>query len=199
MSHASLRVIREEYAALAAMLRSLQLMVERRPKKNVENFLSVLRAMLFYVDEFPERLHHTKDTALLFSKAAPVSLHAAGAVKKLDRDHARGEAAVRELQHLLLAWELVGETRRGAYEGACLRDVSFYLDHMQLEESVILPEAEPWLSPEEWQQLDDAFASNRDPMFGTYPADPAYQRLFANIVLKARHPLASARTPDHGG
>ena len=189
MSHASLRIIREEHSALAAMLRSLQLMVERGPKQDVENFFSVLRAMLFYVDEFPERLHHPKETELLFPKVALLSQHAAEAVKKLDRDHARGEAAVRELQHLLLAWELVGETRRGAFEGACLRYVSFYLDHMQLEETVILPEAELWLSAEEWQQLDDAFASNRDPLFGRYPADPAYQRLFAQIVLKAPAPI----------
>ena len=189
MSHASLRIIREEHSALTAMLRSLQLMVERGPKQDVENFFSVLRAMLFYVDEFPERLHHPKETELLFPKVALLSQHAAEAVKKLDRDHARGEAAVRELQHLLLAWELVGETRRGAFEGACLRYVSFYLDHMQLEETVILPEAERWLSAEEWQQLDDAFASNRDPLFGRYPADPAYQRLFAQIVLKAPAPI----------
>ena len=189
MSHASLRIIREEHSALAAMLRSLQLMVERGPKQDVENFFSVLRAMLFYVDEFPERLHHPKETELLFPKVALLSQHAAEAVKKLDRDHARGEAAVRELQHLLLAWELVGETRRGAFEGACLRYVSFYLDHMQLEETVILPEAERWLSAEEWQQLDEAFASNRDPLFGRYPADPAYQRLFAQIVLKAPAPI----------
>ena len=189
MSHASLRIIRAEHSALAAMLRSLQLMVERGPKQDVENFFSVLRAMLFYVDEFPERLHHPKETELLFPKVALLSQHAAEAVKKLDRDHARGEAAVRELQHLLLAWELVGETRRGAFEGACLRYVSFYLDHMQLEETVILPEAERWLSAEEWQQLDDAFASNRDPLFGRYPADPAYQRLFAQIVLKAPAPI----------
>jgi hemerythrin-like domain-containing protein len=189
MSHASLRIIREEHAALAAMLRSLQLMVERGPKKDVDNFFSVLRAMLFYVDEFPERLHHPKETELLFPKVALASQHAAEAVKKLDRDHARGEAAVRELQHLLLAWELIGETRRGAFEGACLRYVNFYLDHMQLEETVILPEAEQWLSAEEWQQLDDAFESNRDPLSGRYPVDPAYQRLFAQIVLKAPAPI----------
>ena len=68
MTHESLRIIREEHAALAAMLRSLILMVQRGPKRDTETFFSVLRAMLFYVDEFPERLHHTKETDLLFPK-----------------------------------------------------------------------------------------------------------------------------------
>ncbi len=53
MTHESLRIIREEHAALAAMLRSLMLMVQRGPKRDTETFFSVLRAMLFYVDEFP--------------------------------------------------------------------------------------------------------------------------------------------------
>lgn len=189
MSHASLRIIREEHAALAAMLRSLQLMVERGPKQDAQRFFAVLRAMLFYIDEFPERLHHPKETELLFPKVALASQHAANAVRKLNHDHERGESAVRQLQHLLLAWELVGETRRGAFEGACLRYITFYLDHMQLEETVILPEAEQWLSAEEWQQLDDAFLSNRDPLTGKYPIDPAYERLFAHIVLTAPAPI----------
>jgi hypothetical protein len=30
----------------------------------------VLRAMLFYIDEFPERLHHTKESELLFPSCA---------------------------------------------------------------------------------------------------------------------------------
>ncbi len=68
MSHASLRIIREEHAALAAMLRSLQLMVERGPKKDVDRFFSVLRAMLFYVDEFPERLHQPQGDGVIVSQ-----------------------------------------------------------------------------------------------------------------------------------
>ena len=82
MSHASLRIIREEHAALDAMLRSLQLMVERGTKKDTDRFYAVLRAMLFYVDESPERLHRPKETKLLFPKVAKASHHAAEAVKK---------------------------------------------------------------------------------------------------------------------
>jgi len=189
MTHESLRIIREEHAALAAMLRSLTLMVERGPRKDVGNYFSVLRAMLFYVDEFPERLHHPKETELLFPRVINASHEVAEAVKRLDHDHARGEAAIRELQHLLMAWELLGETRRGAFEGACMRYVKFYMEHMNIEESLILPEAERWLSAEDWRLLDEAFASNRDPLTGKFPPDPAYERLFAHILLKAPAPI----------
>lgn len=189
MSHESLRIILEEHVALNAMLRSLTLMVERGPKRDTDTFFSVLRAMLFYVDEFPERLHHPKETDLLFPKLRRSSPQISADLDRLDREHAKGEAAIRELQHLLLAWELLGETRRGAFEGACLRYVNFYLEHIRLEETLILPQAERCLSAAEWQELDEAFASNRDPLTGRYPPDPAYERLFTKILLKAPAPI----------
>jgi hemerythrin-like domain-containing protein len=189
MSHSSLTIIREEHAALAAMLRSLLLMVERGPKHDTDTFFSVLRAMLFYVDEFPERLHHTKETDLFFPKLRGGSAEVDAAIDRLDREHAKGEAAIRELQHLLVAWEMIGDTRRGAFEGACIRYVNFYLDHMRTEEMVVLPSAEKRLSEADWAELDEAFATNRDPLTGKYPADPAYERLFAQILLKAPAPI----------
>lgn len=189
MPHLCLRIIREEHAALAAMLRSLTLMVERGPKRDTEAFFTVLRAMLFYVDEFPERLHHPKETELLFPKIRRSFPQISADVDRLDRDHAKGEANIRELQHLLLAWEFIGATRRGAFEGACVRYVNFYLDHMRLEETLILPAAERSLSEEEWRELDEAFASNRDPLTRQYPPDPAYERLFAHILLNAPTPI----------
>ena len=189
MSHESLRIILEEHVALNAMLRSLTLMVERGPKRDTDTFFSVLRAMLFYVDEFPERLHHPKETDLLFPKLRRSSPQISADLDRLDREHAKGEVAIRELQHLLLAWELLGETRRGAFEGACLRYVNFYLEHIRLEETLILPQAERCLSAAEWQELDEAFASNRDPLTGRYPPDPAYERLFTKILLKAPAPI----------
>ena len=189
MPHLCLRIIRDEHAALAAMLRSLTLMVKRGPKRDTDTFFTVLRAMLFYVDEFPERLHHPKETDLLFPKLRRSSPQISADLDRLDREHAKGEAAIRELQHLLLAWELLGETRRGAFEGACLRYVNFYLEHIRLEETLILPQAERCLSAAEWQELDEAFASNRDPLTGRYPPDPAYERLFTKILLKAPAPI----------
>ena len=115
--------------------------------------------------------------------------HLHEALDRLDRDHARGEAAVRELQHLLLAWELLGDSRREAFEQAVACYLDFYLEHMKLEETVILPEAEKVLSAQDWQALDEAFATNCDPLTGKYPRDPVYDRLFTRIVMRAPAPI----------
>ena len=189
MSHESLRIIRDEHSALAAMLRSLSMMVQRGPGNEPHQFFEVLRAMLFYIDEFPERLHHPKESDLLFPKVVRAAPHVMATVERLEQDHTRGESAVRELQHHLLAWELLGESRRETFDAATKSYVAFYLEHMRLEESVILPEAEKCLDEADWLQLDTAFASNRDPLTGRYPKDPLYDRLFTRIVMTAPEPI----------
>ena len=189
MAHESLRIIHDEHAALSAMLQSLRMMVQRGPANGPEQFFDVLRAMLFYIDEFPERLHHTKESELLFPPVRARAPHLKEALDRLDHDHEKGESAVRELQHLLLAWELLGETRRPAFDQAVQRYLDFYLAHMKLEETVILPEAEKVLTAEDWKSLDAAFATNCDPLTGKYPRDPLYDRLFTRIVMRAPAPI----------
>jgi len=68
MRHLALDVIRDEHQALAAMLRSLAMLLTHARREGTLPDFAVLRAMLFYVDEFPERLHHTKESQLLFPK-----------------------------------------------------------------------------------------------------------------------------------
>ena len=189
MAHERIRIIHDEHNALSAMLRSLRLMVDRGPANDAKNYFDVLRAMLFYIDEFPERLHHTKESQLLFPAVARLAPETAPAIAQLERDHAQGESAVRELQHLLLAWELVGDARRCAFEEATRRYLDFYQAHMRLEETVILPAAIRVLSEADWKELDSAFATNCDPLSGKYPVDPAYARLFSLIVSRAPAPI----------
>jgi hemerythrin-like domain-containing protein len=185
----TLRVIRDEHLALSAMLQSLHLMIRQGPESDARRFFDTVRAMLFYIDEFPERLHHPKESDLLFprvARRAPQTLHA---ITRLEQDHLQGEAAVRELQHLLLAWELLGESRRADFTEAYTRYATFYREHMRLEETEILPVAEQCLDADDWRELDQAFAANRDPLTGRYPATPEYERLFQRIVHLAPAPV----------
>jgi hemerythrin-like domain-containing protein len=185
----SIQTIRDEHATLSAMLRSFAMMVGRGPAKDPHNFFEVLGAMLFYVDEFPERLHHPKETELLFPSVARLAPETADLIERLDRDHDRGESSVRELSHLLRAWELLGDTRWAAFDSAAKRYVAFYLEHMRLEETVIIPTALKVLGADDWKELDAAFATNCDPLSGKTPRDPLYDQLFTRIVSKAPAPI----------
>lgn len=135
----AIRIIREEHQALSAMLSSLHLLLRQHRQDGTPVRFDVLRAMLFYIDEFPERLHHRKETDLLFPLIRARSDSAGEILEKLDRDHGVGERAIRDLEHTLLSWEMLGDSRRDGFEQAVERYLSFYLKHMQLEEEVVLP------------------------------------------------------------
>lgn len=188
MTHSSLKIIREEHAALAAMLRSIPLLLQHHRHAGTTPDFGALRAMLFYVDEFPEQRHHRKETELLFPKLRARTPLAREQLDRLDADHARGERAIRDLEHALTAYEMMGDSRRIAFENAVERYLEFYLAHMRLEEEVILPLAQKVLTEEDWTELDAAFEANRDPLTGHAP-DDAYRALFSRIVNTVPAPI----------
>ena len=178
---AALRIIREEHAALAALLHSLTMLVRDARRRNRAPEFQVLRAMLFYVDEYPERLHHVKESTMLFPRLRECTAEAAAVLERLDRDHRSGGALVRELEHKLVAWELLGDPRREAFERALDDYVAFYLEHMRVEETEVLPLAERHFGEADWLMLDRAFGAHRDPLVTPSPETP-YIELFRTIV-----------------
>jgi hemerythrin-like domain-containing protein len=186
MMHAATRIIRQEHGALAAMLRSIVLLLGRQRGKPLD--VTALRAMLFYIDEFPERLHHRKESELLFPLLRARTPLSRELLDRLEEDHARGERRIRDLEHALLAFEMMGEARREAFEQAAKRYVAFYLDHMAREEEHILPLAERVLTEDDWAQLDEAFGANRDPLLGHEP-EAEYRDLFTRIVNLVPSPI----------
>ena len=188
MQHATVTILRNEHAALAAMLRSLLLLLAQHRRERTLPDFETLRAMLFYVDEFPEKRHHVKETELLFPKLRARTPLSRELLDRLDHDHACGERRIRDLEHALLAFEMMGEARRQAFESAAEAYVEFYLAHMALEEREILPLAERVLSADDWAVLDEAFTQNRDPLTGHEP-DAEYRALFTRIVNRAPAPI----------
>ena len=188
MRHLALDVIREEHQALSAMLRSLSLMLAQARRDRQPPDFAVLRAMLFYVDEFPEQRHHRQESALLFPRVGERAPGLRPVLDRLEREHAQGEMAIRELEHLLLAYEVLGEPRREAFEQAVDRYIRFYLQHMALEEQEILPAAGRTFDAADWAELDAAFAAHQDPLAG-HPVPPDYEPLFRQIVNQAPAPI----------
>jgi len=177
----ALRIIRQEHTALAALLRSMALLVRDARRRNRAPDFRVLRAMLFYVDEFPERLHHVKESTMLFPRLRECTPDAAAVLARLDREHKSGGARIRELEHKLIAWELLGDARRNTFEEALDNYVAFYLEHMRIEETEVLPLAERHFGEADWLMLERAFGSHRDPLLTPGPETP-YVELFRKIV-----------------
>jgi hemerythrin-like domain-containing protein len=188
----ALNIIREEHAAVSALLRSLRMLVDRGPVDERAHFFETVRAMLFYMDEFPEHRHHPNETALLFPMLLRAAPELQPIIERLNADHAAGEHRVRELEHMLARWEFVGESRRAAF-GTALNDyVALYLQHMNIEETHLLPLAASRLTPQEHAALNAAFEETRDPL-AAGKRDPVYKELFERIVRQAPAPIGLGR------
>jgi hemerythrin-like domain-containing protein len=206
MPHITTRIIREEHMALAALLRSIPLLLAQHRRQATQPDFAALRAMLFYVDEFPEQHHHRKESELLFPKLRARTPRSRDLLDKLDQDHARGEHMIRKLEHALLGFEMLGDSRRLPFEQAVDHYVAFYLAHMALEEREILPLAERVLTERDWADLDHAFETDRDPLTGHSP-DADYRALFTRIVgivpapigLGSTAPSAATASPFYRG
>ncbi len=184
----TLRILRSEHFALISLLQTMLLMLAESRSRAMAPDFAALRAILFYVDEFPEKRHHRKESELLFPKLRARTPLARALMDHLDEDHARGEARVRELAHALTAFELLGEPRRTAFEQAAARYVDFYRQHMLLEEREVFPLADSALLPEDWDELDAAMARFADPLAGAVPEEE-YRALFARILNLVPAPL----------
>ena len=196
MSHTTTRIIREEHSALSAMLRSILLLLAQHRGAGALPDFKALRSILFYVDEFPEKHHHPKESELLFPKLRARTPLSHEVLDRLDEDHARGERYIRDLEHALLGFEMMGEARRKDFEQAAERYVEFYLAHMALEEQQILPLAERVLTEQDWAELDEAFAANRDPLTGHEPQED-YRALYTRIVNLVPAPIGLGRPSEH--
>ena len=193
-AHPTLSIIHDEHGVLSAMLRTIGLLLGESRRRGTLPDFTMLRAMLFYVDEFPERLHHTKESQLLFPRIRERSGGELGEVLDgLDADHTRSQAAVRELQHELLGLEMMdgtldGEGRRVHFEASMTQYIASYLEHIRIEERQVLPLAERVLTAPDWAELDAAFMQNHDPMTRREAGDP-FQPLFRRILTNLASPL----------
>lgn len=186
--HPALRIVREEHERLAAVVHGMRYLVRKIGEKAVKPDLKVFRAMLLYISQYPERLHHPKEDVALF---APLRAHTHAhdaTLAELEAQHANGEAMVRRLEHLLLRYEFGGEPEFAPFAEQVEFYADFYFRHMRTEEEIIFPALREHFSASDWENADRAFSANEDPLAKTdLKAD--FERLFTVIVSITPAPL----------
>jgi hemerythrin-like domain-containing protein len=186
--HTTIRVIQEEHDCLAAIINSMRHFVRRIETTGKAPDLKVFRAMLLYISEYPEKVHHPKEDQYLFSRLSQRSPTAAAVIAELEQEHARGEALVHGLEHALLRYEFLGDAAFPEFAKLVDSYAEFYLRHMKLEENLILPAANDCFSAGDWEAVDAAFAQNKDPLLGgSYGKE--YEKLFSLITTITPAPI----------
>ena len=181
----ALATIEDEHRTLAAVLHGLRFLVEEIRKGRMQPDFELFRAMVYYVDAYPERLHHPKEEDFLFRCLRARTSEADALLDELKAEHAAGEGAIRDLEKKLLAYEF--GNRFESFATAADAYVAAYFGHMRKEETQVLPLALKWLTAADWSEVDAAFAANGNPMADA--AEPSFRSLFSRIVNLAPPPI----------
>lgn len=172
----ALALLREEHRSLAAVL---QAMLDIVDDTACPPDPALLRAMLFYVEQFPERLHHPQEERQLFARLRQRTAECDALLAELEMQHESGAGRFAQLRNLLDAGD------RAAFARAAHGFAQEQWQHMRAEETLVLPAASRHLPAEDWRAIAEAFEANADPRFGT---GESFDALAARLLeLAGRH------------
>jgi hemerythrin-like domain-containing protein len=188
MLNSALSIIHDEHRSLAAVVHGLRYLVREGRTKNTRPDFRVLWAMISYLEEFPEKLHHPKESAYLFARLRQRTHEADTVLAELERQHAAGAQHVRDLELALGHYEADIPDGLEKFSAAVENFADEILKHMAFEESTLIPLARKHLTAEDWVEIGAAFSENGDPRFDA-AADHECRDLFSRIVNLAPPPI----------
>ena len=191
--HKVLAIIRDEHRSIAAILRGMQYLVNEIRMRKARIDLRVLRAMLYYLDTFSERMHHPKEDRYLFTAMRKRGAEADTLIAELEKEHAGGANSLRQLEQYLARYEEGGDKEFPAFASAVEKFVQGYWDHMRKEEEIVFPLAEKLLTASDFEAIDRAFKENQDPLAAERDSKD-FRKLFARIVNLAPPPVGVGPT-----
>jgi hemerythrin-like domain-containing protein len=183
----AIAVLKSEHRSISAVLHGLKELARMAQDATVRPRFQVLRSMLRYIDEYPERLHHPKEDEHLFARVLQRAPEARALVDQLQAEHREGAQLIRELERALLFFEEGWPLGAREFAQAVEAYAEFHWMHMRKEEQELLPIAERVLTAGDWNAIDRAFAANRDPVADIEHRD--YEKLFTRIANLAPAPV----------
>lgn len=159
----ALDIIRSEHRSIAAVLGSLRRLARegwRAPRVDT----GVFGAMVNYLENFADRVHHPKEDRYLFAVLRRRGAQPEALIAELEREHAEGAPALRDLTQSYARLEAAGDKGLPAFAQAVEVFAQAYFEHMRKEEEELFPLAERLFTAEDWAAIDRAFEENRDPI-----------------------------------
>ena len=183
----TINIIKSEHRNLASILYSLEKLIEEIDQGKQANF-TVFHGLFTYIERFLDRYHHPKENDYLFPRILARAPQAEALIKELGQQHKEGESLFIEMLKALSAYEFSGETEYPPFRKAILKYADFERKHAIKEEKELLPIAQKTLEASDWQEIDQAFGENEDPMFGEQWSGE-FSTIFKKLVNDLPAPL----------
>ena len=183
----AIEIIKREHLSLAAVLYSLEQLIELVDAGNQPDF-KIFHGILTYIDRFLDRYHHPREDQYLFPKLLERDPASEPLLAELALQHRQGESMFIDMLKALSSWEFSGEIEYPHFRKTTLEYAAFEREHAHTEEREVLPRAKETFTESDWKVIDAAFAANADPMFGSN-RDPEFSQLFEQLVNQLPAPL----------
>ena len=183
----AIRIIHDEHRSISAVLSGLKALAQMARDSTVRPDFAVFRAMVYYIDAFPERIHHPKEDRYLFARLLQRDPTARSLVDDLQVEHVKGARLVRDLEQAMLAYEQTWPAGSERFAEVVELYSQFHWSHMRREEHELIPLAEKALTTEDWTAIAAAFAGNEDPIADLREKD--FATLYQRIVALAPAPV----------
>ena len=176
----AITIIRDEHRALASVVKGLQFLIQEIQNRGQQPDFPLMQAIVSYIGQFPDRLHHPKEDQYLFPALRRRNPAASADLDILEDEHQRGTAVTQRVIDTLRDYQADPSQFEG-FAQAVDDYANFHWAHMSREEQVIMPMAEQSLLPEDWVEINAAFKANSDPLVGIN-TQREFRELFRRLV-----------------
>ncbi|NMF90742.1 hemerythrin domain-containing protein [Aromatoleum petrolei] len=181
----ALDIIHDEHRALGAVLQALGFVLDGIRDGRFEPDFALLAAIIEYITQVPDKLHHPKEDDYLFVKMRERLPGIAPLLDQLEADHAEGARWTAALRGALVPYQGIGPAAFAGFEATARTYLEASRRHLSREETELLPAARKGLAPEDWAEIDAAFEANKNPWSGP---TGEFRALFSRIVTMVPAP-----------
>jgi hemerythrin-like domain-containing protein len=190
----SIGIICKEHRLIAAVLHGMRHLIREIRVNGAKPNFELFGAMIYYIDAFPERFHHPKEDEYLFRALCKRHPDAHSLLDRLEREHKQSADKIRLLEQAMARYQQGGSKEFRAFATAVEDYSDFHWSHMRTEEMDVLPLARKYLTPEDWEAIDQAFLGHGDPLLGV-DAGVEFEALFTRICNLAPPPIGAGPVP----
>jgi hemerythrin-like domain-containing protein len=184
----AISIIRAEHRALGAVINNIKAMLLEVQAERLTMDFRLFWAMVYYIDAFPDRLHHPKEDDWLFARLKQRTQLADKLIDTLQSQHLAEPAALAGMRRDLGNFEAGVPGSMDALQVTVANYADFTWKHLSAEENELLPLAEAHLLASDWDAIAQAFAQNADPLVGSADSE-LFDALFHDIVNRTPAPL----------
>jgi len=177
----AVQLIHQDHVNLDKVLTVLLEVGGGLPEHRSEDAISVLNDCVYYIQVFPERVHHPKEEAVLFPFVRRKRPDLAPVLDELEAQHEQGRKAIDGIAEGLRKLESDWTGNREAFQNQVRSYVESQREHMSIEEREILKPVQASLTSVDMSTINNAYGVATDPLFGENLAT-GFQSLLKRIT-----------------